>query len=130
MFDVIYSYTRREAIADGVLVEVPASLAAEAGFRCHVVLTAAAWADCVEWLEEDTKRKDIPQDINGRLWDVLWMARCAAVANPTAYQTQFGVYRVDRYETSNSATQAHLVLHIGPGDEGEPVATIMEVGED
>ena len=130
MFEIIHSYTRRGAICDGVLVEVPAHLAGEAGFRCHVALTAAAWADCVEWREEDTERKAIPQDLNGRLWDVLWMARCAAVANPDTSQTTFAVYRIVRYETSNGATKAHLVLHIGPGDEGEPVATIMQVGED
>lgn len=130
MFEVIYSYTRREALADGGLVEVPANLAAEAGFRCHVALTAAAWADCVEWREEDTHRKGIPQDLNGRLWDVLWMARCAAIADPNTSQTTFAVYRICRYKTSNSATKVQLVLHIGPGDEGEPVATIMQVGED
>ena len=130
MFEFIHSYTRREAIADGVLVEVDASLAAEAGFRCHVALTAAAWADCVEWREEDTDRKGIPQDLDGRLWDVLWMARCAAIASPNTSQTTFAVYRICRYETSNGATKVQLVLHIGPGDEGEPVATIMQVGED
>lgn len=130
MFDVIHSYTRREALDDGVLVGVPADLATEAGFKCHVALTAAAWADCVEWRDEDSERKGIPQDLNGRLWDVLWMARCAAVANPNTNQTQFAVYRVARKAGTNNAIKEQLVLHIGPGDAGEAVATIMRLGED
>lgn len=130
MFDLIHSYTRSQAIADGVLVQVPEKIAAEAGFRCHVALTAAAWADCVEWRKEDTEEKGIPQDLDGRLWDVLWMARCAAVANPDTNQTQFAVYRIPREGEGVGATKARLVLHIGPGDEGEAVATIMQPGED
>jgi len=130
MFDLIHSYTRREALDDGVLMEVPPGLAAEAGFKCHVALTATAWADCVEWREEDTERKGIPQDLNGRLWDVLWMARCAAVANPDTNQTQFAVYRIPRQGSTTAASKEQLILHIGPGDAGEAVATIMRLGED
>ena len=130
MFGVIHSYTRSEALSDGVLVEVPPGLAAEAGFRCHVALTAAAWVECVEWREEDTQRKGIPQDLNGRLWDVLWMARCAAVMNPDTNQTRFVVYRIPRQGDTTAAVKEQLILHIGPGDAGEAVATIMRVGED
>lgn len=130
MFDLIHSYTRSEALDDGVLVEVPSSLAAEAGFKCHVALTAAVWVECVEWREEDTERKGIPQDLNGRLWDVLWMARCAAVANPDTNQTQFAVYRIPRQGSATAASKEQLILHIGAGDAGEAVATIMRLGED
>jgi hypothetical protein len=45
--EVIFGYTRAEALADGVLVAVPAALATEAGFRWPIALTAAAWADTV-----------------------------------------------------------------------------------
>src|SRR5262245_23469381 len=46
--------------------------AQEAGIRWPVALTAAAWAKCVE----------VPpgvacQDEAGRLWDMLWLLRCA-----------------------------------------------------
>ena len=46
--EVIYAYTRAEAIADGVLIDVTET-AKEVGFRLPVALTAAAWADCVAW---------------------------------------------------------------------------------
>ena len=45
-------------------------------------------------------------------------------------QTQFAVYRVARKASTNDAIKAQLVMHIGPGDEGEAVATIMQIGED
>src|SRR3954467_15813380 len=69
--DVINRYTRARALADGVLIDVTAT-AREAGIRWPVALTRAAWGRCVA----------VPpgvacQDEAGRLWDVLWMLRCA-----------------------------------------------------
>ena len=54
--DLIHSYSRAEAIADGVLVDVtkPAS---EAGFKVPVTITRAAWADCVEWKRRNRSQK-------------------------------------------------------------------------
>ncbi|WP_194294307.1 hypothetical protein [Streptomyces sp. RB17] len=34
--------------------QVPAVLAREAGFRVPIALTAAVWADCVQWSDEDS----------------------------------------------------------------------------
>lgn len=45
--ELIYAYTRAMAIDDGMLVEVPAELAREAGFTVHVALTAGAWHEAV-----------------------------------------------------------------------------------
>lgn len=42
---VIYSYTRAEAIADHVLIDV-SETAWEAGFKWPVALTHAVWEDC------------------------------------------------------------------------------------
>ncbi|WP_425598864.1 DUF6573 family protein [Tahibacter aquaticus] len=47
---LVFSYTRAGAIGDGALIEVTEH-AHEAGFRIPVSVTAAAWADCVEWPE-------------------------------------------------------------------------------
>ena len=43
---VIFSYTRAQAIADGVLIDAT-ELAKEAGFRIPVAVTAGVWAECV-----------------------------------------------------------------------------------
>ena len=68
--DVIYSYTREQALEDGFLVDV-SETASEAGFTIPVAMTRAAWTDLVEW--NDNNRAF--QDEAGRLWDVLTMAR-------------------------------------------------------
>src|SRR5512142_1811169 len=68
---LIFSYTRAQAIADGVLVDV-SKLAKEAGFRFPVAVTAGVWAECVA-VPDDVEG----QDETGRLWDVLTMLRFA-----------------------------------------------------
>ena len=67
---VVFRYTRRQAIEDGVLVDVT-DAAREAGFTIPVALSRAAWERLVA-LPEGYRGF---QDESGRLWDVLWMAR-------------------------------------------------------
>ena len=71
--DLIYSYSRAQAVSDGVLLYVT-DLAKEAGFRFPVALTSAAWADCVAWRAGSRSNG---QSEAGRLWDVLTTARLA-----------------------------------------------------
>src|SRR5580700_3494074 len=69
--DVIYTYTRRHAIADGFQVEVTKT-AHEAGIRFPVFLTRAVYDAYV------TVPPDVAgQDEAGRLWDVLTLLRHA-----------------------------------------------------
>jgi len=90
--DVIYSYTRAQAIEDGVLID-PGSMAKEAGFNWPVAITADAWADCVIW-EEGDSRQQLHQDQSGRLWDVLFMASHAIrTAKDSGDQILFTLYR-------------------------------------
>ena len=70
--EVISTYTRAQAIEDGVLIDA-GSMASEAGFKWPVALTSAVWADCVAWTEDDSEQQ-VHQDQSGRLWDVLYMA--------------------------------------------------------
>lgn len=120
--DLMHAYTRAQALADGVLVDV-STLAREAGFKVPVALTAAVWADCVAWPKEDPR-----QDEPGRLWDVLTMARLEARRHGNLQVVPFRVLRVPRGGTQPALTQ--LTLHIGPGDAAEPVITILQPGED
>lgn len=73
----IHTYSRAQALADGVLVDVSEWASAETGFHgafgVRVAVTAAVWADL----------NDIPawadwQDLRGRAHDLLWMASLAA----------------------------------------------------
>lgn len=120
--DLIHQYSRADAIRDGVLIEVSAA-AQEAGFKFPVALTAAVWALCVE----------VPpgvecQDQAGRLWDVLTMLRMAARASNGA-EVRFAVHvRNDNREWTPPLVRLKALC--GPGDQGEPVVTVMLPGED
>ena len=70
---VISTYSRAQAIEDGVLVDVTEWASADkgfmGGFTCPVALTSALW-DAVE-------RKDNPNSTRGRAHDVLFLASLA-----------------------------------------------------
>ncbi len=127
--DVIFSYSRAQAIADGVLIDI-SEIAREAGFKVPVAITRAAWADCVEWSEATQQRKRTVQDESGRLWDVVYMANFEARRNAGHSRVTFTVYRVPTEGRGIVPKPATLVVHVGPGDQGEPVITIMQPGED
>ncbi|MDP2073389.1 DUF6573 family protein [Hydrogenophaga sp.] len=124
---LIHSYSRAQAVADGVLIDVSA-VAREAGFKVPVALTAEVWADCVAWSAEDSLRQ-VTQDESGRLWDVLWMAFCAA-RQAKGSQLAFHLYRVPRGGRKCMPRLTTLHLQIGPGDELEPVITVLQPGQD
>lgn len=126
---IIHTYTRAEAIADGVLVDAT-STAAEAGFKHPVALTRAVWEDCVAWDERDSRRQTM-QDESGRLWDVVWMARVGiGRARAGGSVLLYTLYRIPRGGRGVRPRLVALKLVCGPGDEGEPVITIMQPEED
>lgn len=126
---VISTYTRAQAIEDGVLIDAGA-MAREAGFKWPVALTSAVWADCVTWSEDDSRRQ-IYQDESGRLWDVIYMASHAIrTSKDSGDRLLFQLYRVPRDGKSLEAELVTLRLIVGPGDAGEPVVTILQSHED
>ena len=68
---VIYAYTRSQAVADGVQVDVTKT-AQEAGIKFPMFLTRAVFDAYVAVPPDVTG-----QDEAGRLWDLVWMARFA-----------------------------------------------------
>jgi len=127
--EVISTYTRAQAIEDGVLIDI-GSMAQEAGFKWPVAVTSAAWADCIAWTEDDSD-KQVYQDQSGRLWDVLFMASHAIrQGSSSGDRLLFKLYRVRRDGYSKEAILATLKLIVGPGDQGEPVITILLPDED
>ena len=112
-------YSRAQAIADGFLVDV-SSVAAEAGLCLPVALTRAVWDLCVT-----VPRGTTCQDQSGRLWDVVWMLYLAIRRSRGDRLTYSLLVRKGRrlYKRTLSAV-------CGPGDEGEPVITVMLPEED
>lgn len=119
--DVIHEYTRAQAIEDGFLIDV-SETAKEAGISFPTTVTAAVWAECV------TVPEKAPwQDEMGRLWDVLTMLRYAIVHSRATQEVAFSV------AVQNDARQprrVQLKALCGPGDQSEPVITIMLPEED
>lgn len=125
--EVISAYTRAQAIADGVLIDVTAE-ANDAGFKVPVALTAAVWADVVAWSAEDSARQ-IQQDERGRLNDLLWAAATLARQH-TGNRMPFQHHRVPRGRNGVCRTPIALVMTIGPGDNAEPVVTLRFPSDD
>jgi len=69
--EIIYTYTRAQAVADGVQVDVTKT-AQEAGIKFPTFLTRAVFDAYVAVPPGVTG-----QDEAGRLWDLVWMARFA-----------------------------------------------------
>lgn len=141
--DLIHSYSRAQAIEDGVLVDV-SDVAKEAGFKLPVAITRAGGARYVEVPRGLELRG---QSVDGRLWDVLFMLHVAIKrqqGNGSEIYYQLHVALPDSGdwlpneiypETGSSLTRStHRLVTLkalcGPGDALEPVVTIMLPSED
>ena len=122
--DVVYSYTRAQAVADGVQVEVTKT-AQEAGIRFPVFLTRTVF-DAYVAVPPNVSG----QDEAGRLWDVLWMLRFAIQRTKSGVERlPFALYvRND----NRAATLIKLIAVAGPRDidDPAPAITVMMPDED
>ena len=133
----IYAYTRAQAIADGVLVDLTSAtddqaqlLCHQAGFKVPVAITRSAWAKTIEaggtWRKagdgEDLELKG-GQSLTGRLWDVLSMLRVASGQAGDTDRVHFRVL-VD-VDGDGRHELVKLWALCGPGDDAMPVITIM-----
>jgi hypothetical protein len=117
-------YTRAQAIADGVLVDVT-TVAREAGFTIPFAVTQTVQG----MLNNIPAHLQGIASYQGRLWDLLMLARHAVA--------QHGGRGGDRlpftFSLPTSGTRKQNVtlhLHIGGGDDGSPCLTAMTETED
>lgn len=125
---VVYAYTRRQAIEDGVLVDLmqadTVKAVKEAGFRWPVAMTIGAW---VKTIGEPDQPLPEGQDLQGRLWDVLWLLSLAVKGSRES--TDRVSFRVRVWDGQRN-NEVRLWSLCGPGDDASPVITIMLEGED
>ena len=119
--EAIYTYTREQAIADGVLIDVSA-MAKEAGFKYPTVITSAVYEHL-----SDVEGK-AGQSFDGRLWDVLFMLK-ARLSRPLISTERRENDRIN-FSVKVSGRLYDLYAVCGPGDTESLVLTIMEQGED
>ncbi|PTY03664.1 hypothetical protein DB347_20745 [Opitutaceae bacterium EW11] len=115
--DLISSYTRRQAIEDGVLVDLSEHQITRQHWKLPVACTATVWAI----IEAAVGQRG--QDLPGILHDLYSMARLAV------RRAREGE-RLVRFTVLISGRAHQLKLHIGPGDTLAPVLTIMLPNED
>lgn len=116
--EVISAYSREQALEDGALVDI-SKIASGVGFQFPVAVTASVWSDISEGLALPSAAG---QSVNGRVWDVVWMAKLA-VNRATRRDTL-------RFEVIIGRKTQSYVMKIGPGDTPAPVITIMRPEDD
>lgn len=134
--EVVHSYTRKDAIEDGNLVDLSES---EIGklFKFPIACTRTVWDTYIE-----PAKMPKGEDVSGRLWDMGWMLSVAARISGGQPVMMF---KVIFHLTTDGDWQAHekrspdlgrshreveLKAIIGPGDTMDPVITILMPLED
>ena len=107
--EVLYAYTRKDALADGIQIDV-SEVAREAGLKFRVFFTRAVWESCVR--VPDGVRC---QDEKGRLWDIVWMLRCAA-RRTSGPQMLFGLHVRNDKEGRSRFRDERPPLHLRRGN--------------
>ena len=115
-FEVIFTYSRKQAIADGVLVDLSRIDVVRQHWKAPMACTSTVWNIIERALQTEG------QDLNGILHDLSTMAKLAIRKAGSVEQVFFTVIIV--------GTKHSLKLHIGPGDRAEPVLTLMLPEED
>ena len=122
--EVIYAYTRKQALADGFQVDV-STVAKEAGIRFPVFITRTA-VDAYVTVPPNVSG----QDEAGRLWDVVWMLRFAIRKAAQGHsRLPFALY----VRNDNRAPRlVKLVAMCGAldMDDPQPAITVMMPDED
>ncbi len=119
--ELIHRYTRAQAIADGVLVDVTTT-AREAGITYPTAVTHAVFEKYIRVPEGV-----IGPDEAGRTWDVLWMLRIA-IGHSADGDSVFPTVLVRNDNVAPQPVQLKALCH--PGDDAEPVITILMPDED
>lgn len=122
--DIISTYTRAQAIEDGILVDLMQN-ELEDICRQHFKYPIACTVAVFEIMQKAVENSRYCNDYAGILHDMLWMSH--SMGRQVDEQT-----RIFRVIIQRAGRQQYYDLKIvcHPGDQGEPVLTIMLPGED
>ena len=121
-FEIISMYSRSQAIADGVLIDVT-TYARSLGITLPVAITATLWG----YVEADATAEEAGETTASRLGDLLQMLKVgirgmADDSDILMFDVQFT--RCGKLQVVNVKSVC------GPGDSAEPVITLMLPDED
>lgn len=132
--NLIFSYSRAQAIEDGVLMELKE--AAALGFKVHTVCTERVWRSIIEWPQ--TQKQATAQYLREvALLRAAFLAVKAKIAmekagipDPQPERLDFHVRAIVFNNGEPETKDVQLYMLIGPGDTLDPVGTIMFEDED
>src|SRR5262245_41814704 len=117
---VIYSYGRAQAINDGVLVDANQGDFGEVSkqhFKIPVAMSNALFAI----IRRAVENKKFCNDYKGIWHDILWMSRTKLAVSVDESTRYFMVH----INGAGRTRKFYLKAVCGPGDNGEPVLTVM-----
>ena len=114
--ETVYSYSRKQAIEDGVLVDLSQIDSIKQHWKYPFACTEVVWLIIEKALEQPG------HDVSGICHDICTMAKLALKNDGFAEQVFFSVII--------GAQTNKLKLHCGPGDTPAPVLTLMLPYED
>jgi len=128
--EVISSYTREDAINDGVLIDISnIPVTKEIGMKVPAAITQALWNGQIK---PNKHEEDAGQSIDGRLWDLLYMWSLAIKRKSNNGKSEarfeFFVWHADGKKSWDKSVIIKSQIH--PGDNGEAVLTFMLPNED
>lgn len=132
--NVIHVYTRADAIADGTLIDISkytadnetTPLVKQAGFKFPIAMTSEAYSHVelpVDYIGY--------QSLTGRLWDVLFLLNFNIRSLSNRSEIFFDVLFMNNENKEDPHHDSvKFKALIGPGDDLEPVITIMLENQD
>ena len=122
---VISSYSRAQAIEDGVLVDLSALCPDECMlYKNNVCCTQEVFS----LIDRAVHNKQFCNDLKGVVWDVIFMSTHNVVKEVDPTTRLFEVIIKGANSMPKGIYRFKVVC--GPGDEAEPVITIMLPNED
>lgn len=116
-FELIYSYSRRQALEDGVLLDISQD-AKESGFKVPVAVSDNLYH---QYIKPPEGLEGEGQSLRGRLHDVLHMLRVAIASNKNEPMLFFEVLFLMHH---GHHEKVMLFAEIGPDDDGKACMTI------
>jgi hypothetical protein len=124
MTNLIYAYTRSQAIEDGFQMKLEGEEArmAQQLYKYPVYLTGGV----NEMIEQAVANKKHCNDRSGVLWDILWMSRNGRPLNEQTTQFTVIITGVGRRKKHT------MLIRVGPTDidDPKPAITIMLPSDD
>ncbi len=122
--DLIFKYSRADALAEGVLIDV-SDIAREAGFKLPVAVSDNLYHG---YLTPPLELAKEGISVEGHLWGMLSVLRFAIKTSPATDRLSFTVLFAQVPDAE--PVPVDLLAVCGPGDSGEPVITIMLPSDD